>query len=90
MNQIDMIHDVLRSGGKIDDHDAILYAQHHIAPFKKRIAELELALWYLVGDVEAYHRSHIPTAIEPPITREEIYHRDRAKALLAGYEPDQT
>ena len=79
-------------GNLLSDTDIKEAAQTASAEIKrqaKRIAELEEALWYLVGDVEAYHRSHVPTAIEPPISREEIYHRDRAKALLAGYEPNR-
>ncbi len=51
----------------------------------KRIAELEAALWYLVGDVEALHRSNIPSPGNPPITYKEIANLDRARALVSNY-----
>jgi len=46
--------------------------------------DLKRQLWLLLGDVKARAAS---CSCGPPLTKHEIYHIERAEALLAEYEP---
>lgn len=52
-------------------------------PRDAEIADLRHQLWLLLGDVRA---RMVSCTCPPPPTQEEIYHAQRAEALLAGYE----
>lgn len=74
----------MRDEDKRYDENAVGAALKSAALLVDQIDDLKQQLWLLLGDVKA---RAVSCACDPPLTKSERYHIERAEALLAGYEP---